>query len=118
MFLKYNLFTLLWASLIAIATLLPGRQIPQINYSDKLMHGLIFAILTLLMLIGFIKQNTFAFLRFNAVKATLVISICYGAGLEAAQQLIPGRHFDWSDFAANVAGTCLGWLLFYVVYRL
>ncbi|MEM9982382.1 MAG: VanZ family protein, partial [Bacteroidota bacterium] len=114
MFLKYNLFTLLWASLIAIATLLPGKQIPQINYSDKLVHMMIFAVLTLLMIVGFIKQNTFAFLRFNAVKVALVISICYGAGLEAAQQLIPGRHFDWFDFAANVTGTLLGWLFFYV----
>src|SRR5215467_6435498 len=40
------------------------------------------------------------------------------ATLEVAQRWIPGRHPQFIDFAAGVAGTCLGMLAAMVVHRI
>ena len=40
------------------------------------------------------------------------------ATLEVAQRWIPGRHPQFIDFAASVAGTCLGMLAAMMVHRI
>lgn len=34
-----------------------------------------------------------------------------GMGIEFAQQLVPGRGFEWEDLAADAAGVAAGWAL-------
>jgi len=48
----------------------------------------------------------------------IVMLISLAATLEVAQRWIPGRHSQFIDFAASVAGTCLGMLAAMVVHRI
>ncbi len=48
----------------------------------------------------------------------IVMLISLAATLEVAQRWIPGRHPQFIDFAASVAGTCLGMLAAMVVHRI
>jgi len=53
-------------------------------------------------------------LRFGMI----VMLVSLAATLEVAQRWIPGRHPQFIDFAASVAGTCLGMLAAMVVHRI
>lgn len=123
MFLRFNLFTILWALVILVLILLPSRELPQIEEEtllgfDKLIHGGVFLILVFLMIVGFKKQTIYPALRFNAVKYALFISICYSLVLEGIQLFSEGRMVDFYDGIANIAGCLSGFVLFHVVYRL
>ena len=123
MFFRYNLFTFCWLLLILLLTLTPGSSIPEANLweellsFDKVVHFLIFSILTLLMIIGFTKQYTYAYLRKHAVAASLVISIGYGLIIELVQIPIPGRYMEAMDIIANSIGCFIGYAIFYIIYK-
>lgn len=123
MFFRYNLFTICWLLIILLLTLTPGDALPQTNLwaellnVDKVVHFIIFGILTLLMIIGFTKQYTFATLRKYAVAAALAVSIGYGIVIELIQIAIPGRGLELMDMVANTIGCMLGYAVFYMIYK-
>ncbi len=107
-----------WALVILALTSVPAADLPHASLfpeADKGVHFGLYAI--------------FAFLSASAArvpregdsraKSTLVaiaIFIAIFAALdEWHQQFIPGRSMDVIDWAADVAGTCLGLLLFEMV---
>lgn len=125
MFFKYNLFALLWAILILFLSLLPSREIPELTWfeliaPDKAVHLFFYAILVILLIIGFYKQYTFRFLRINCFKTVLLIGVAYGVLIEFIQsQLVyNGRFFEVGDVIANVSGCFVGWGIFFLVYKL
>lgn len=120
MLLRYNLFTILWAVIILLVTLTPGLPLTSFyaNYFDKVAHALIFAVLTLLMIVGFLKQHSSHTLRYNAVQAALIIGVVYGVLLELSQYFIPTRDLDYRDIIANVGGCVSGYLAFLLIYKL
>src|ERR687893_655891 len=106
MFFRYNVFGIGWAFIILLLILMPGKDMPdtdiwQLLTFDKFAHFFVFAILVFLLIIGFIKQHDYIWLRFNAVKGALLVSISYSFVLELAQSLIAGRTFDLTDLLAN-----------------
>lgn len=122
MFLRYNLYTIIWAVLILVLILLPSRHLPEfqapslISY-DKFAHAFVFSVLVLLMIAGFIKQYTYPQLRNNPVRFSLFISISYALVLEIAQGLSSGRTVELYDGIANVVGCFMGYGLFYIIYE-
>lgn len=123
MFLRFNLPTILWAVFILVLILLPSQQLPEIENNtlisfDKLAHAFVFAVLVLLMIVGFIKQSVYPVLRNNAVSYSLYISIAYAIILEVTQLLASGRMVELYDGIANIAGCLLGFGLFYTIYRI
>jgi VanZ family protein len=122
MFLRYNSFTIAWAMVILGLVLLPGDYMPESNYwdlfkFDKFAHMMVFAILSFLMIIGFVKQYTYRILKEEAVKYALVISVSYGIILEVLQHFIPNRTVELYDIIANTMGCFIGYGLFYLVYK-
>ena len=122
MFFRYNLFAIVWACVIFMLILMPGNNMPDTNIwdvltFDKFAHFFVFAVLVFLLVIGFTKQHTYIWLKFNAVKSALAISIGYSLLLETGQSLVPDRTFDLVDMLANTIGCFLGSLLFYFVYK-
>jgi uncharacterized protein YfiM (DUF2279 family) len=89
--------TLTIALAIALGTLLPNEQLPDTQTSDKAIHLIAFALLTL--------PLSFA----GAVdKVRLVmVSVCFGAAIELIQPYA-GRSGEWLDFGADAAGVALG----------
>ncbi len=120
MFLRYNLFTILWAGIIFLLILMPGQQFPELGnlFSfDKMAHLGVFSILCLLMIIGFSKQFSFLKIRKYSVRYSLLISLTYAAILEAGQVLIPDRSANFFDMAFNTMGVLFGYLIFFLVYK-
>ena len=121
MFLRYNLFTILWFFLILVLVMLPGRQLPKLGETlfsiDKVVHTFLFAVLALLMVVGFLKQSTYPILRNNAIRSALILSVAYATSIEIIQFLADGRTFDFYDAVANVSGCIVGYAAFLAIYR-
>ncbi len=84
---------------------------------DKIIHAFMFMIQSLLIIIGLKKQNTSCHLKFNAVKVAIVSSTIFGIVVELLQGLAPGRSMEFSDMLANFCGSLLGYVFFYLIYR-
>jgi VanZ family protein len=100
---------------------MPGQQFPELGnlFSfDKLAHTGVFAILVLLMIIGFTKQQKFSKLREKPIKYSLLISLFYASILELSQSLIPDRYANFYDMAFNILGVLVGYIFFLLIYKL
>ena len=114
MFWKYNLPAISWALLILLLCGLPGDKIPEITFlewlrPDKIVHLILFGVLSFLFLKGFTKQNQYPFINKNAGKIALIICISYGGIIEILQNLVfIHRIGDIRDAAANAVGAVFG----------
>lgn len=101
----------------------PGASMPTVDSwdflsFDKLAHFFVFAVLSFLLILGFSKQYTFLFIRYNAVIVAVVFSFVYGLSIELVQTFIPDRGAELADIVANSLGVFIGWLAFYLIYKL
>ena len=120
MFLRYNLFTILWAGIIFLLILMPGKEMPDIQdlFSfDKIAHLGVFSILSFLMIVGFTKQHTFQGLAKSPVKYSLAISGTYGTILELGQAIVPDRYANFYDLAFNLMGVLIGYIFYILIYK-
>ena len=116
-----HIYTIAWAAVTAILILLPGSQMPDTGGLvgfDKVAHFGVFALLSLLAIIGSYKHKRIANKRFNATFAAVVSCIVYSILLEGAQLLIPDRQFDALDMVANISGIAGGAIIFLIIYKL
>ena len=121
MFWRFNLYTLLWMTFILILIVLPGQHMPETGTDlfspDKIIHTALFAVLVLLMAIGFSKQHTYHRLRNKALVYALILSVGYASVLEGTQIFSEGRTLDAYDAIANTVGCLMGYGTFYAIYR-
>ena len=114
MFWVYNRPAFFWALLILILCGIPGDKIPELTFlewlrPDKIVHVILFAVLSYLLLKGFGRQNQFQFLHIHAGKIAIIFSITYGCILEILQEYIfIHRSGDIRDAAANAVGAFIG----------
>lgn len=103
-----------------MATLVPGSatNFVYFSYIDKILHGSLYCILMFLIIVGFTKQYTIQYVRFNPKRVAFAVVNGYGLLLEIIQIFIPGRTFDFEDLIANASGTVAGFLLFLIIYKL
>jgi hypothetical protein len=122
MILRYNILAILWAMLIFILSLIPGKSFPEISLGDllsidKVAHVFMYAGLVFLSTTGFKRQYSNGWLRYHAKLTSFWISLSYGFLLETMQLVLNSdRSFDWMDVAANAGGCFLGILLFMLIY--
>ena len=106
---------LAWAALILVLCLMPGSALPTWEWADlisldKLIHAVIFGILMVLLLKGFVGQPPASPLFKNAVTIALVATILYGCSMELLQEIpVLGRRGDLLDVIANTAGAFAAW---------
>lgn len=124
MFLKYNLPTLLWATVILFLTLLPAASLPQVPAWELISfstasHAAVFFLLAILMLRSFTNQNAFSYLHQNAGIATFIISVLFGVLIEILQSTMGlGRQGDIMDVVSNTIGTFLGIMVYYLLRQI
>jgi VanZ family protein len=82
---------------IALGTLLPNEQLPDTQTSDKAIHLIAFALLTLPLSFAGAVDKVRLFM----------VSLCFGAAIELIQPYV-GRSGEWLDFGADAAGAALG----------
>jgi len=101
-----------WACVVAIVvvSLVPGDARPDTGLPGQIDHIIAYCGAAGLLGLGYPATKS----RFG----TIVMLISLAATLEVAQRWIPGRHPQFIDFAASVAGTSLGMLAEMVVHRI
>ncbi len=116
-FIKYNILSILWAIVILILCLMPGKDLPHVSILnfDKLVHFSVYLLLASMMYYGWKKQNSFSSLHQNTLIKILLITSTYGFAVEIMQELFTtDRHFDIFDALANSMGAVAG--SFFAVY--
>ncbi|MEP7167846.1 MAG: VanZ family protein [Bacteroidota bacterium] len=114
MFLRHNIVGILWAVLIFILCVIPGSAIPHYRWTDllsidKAVHSFLFAVLTLLLIRGFKRQNDFSFLKTHLLIILFLFSVIYGGLLELMQNYcLTDRSGSWFDLIADATGSVLG----------
>ena len=119
MFLRHNILGIGWAVFILFLCGVPGSQFQNahISNADKVIHAFLFAVLFLLLSIGFIKQRKFPVLRTNALTKVMIGSIAYGMLIEIMQGTIfIGRSIELYDVLANTVGVLIGFGIFLAIY--
>lgn len=110
---------ILWGIVLAILMLLPQDAFPEsklLSY-DKLAHITVFAIFSILVLIGYQLKGKLSQQRTKHRNYTLTICLVYGIILESLQQFVPGRMSDVYDLLANFTGALLGVIVFNIFIK-
>lgn len=120
MFFRYNFFGSCWAILIFVLSIIPGKDLPETEIIDfdSICHLLFYAVLMLLLVVGFLKQYEYRHFRYHAISFALLGSFVYGVLIEVVQQLFcDERYFDVKDILANFIGSIVGIIMFKIIYR-
>ena len=109
-----------WAFLILFSCGLPGDELPGkglFEGFDKVVHGFLFSILVLLLIVGFIRQSNFRWLRNHPVLLAVAFAFGYGILIEVLQGTIfISRHIELMDVLANGLGSLVGVSYFFAIY--
>jgi VanZ family protein len=107
-----------WFFIVAILTLMPGKDVPEVNWMDhipnfdKLVHAGLFGGLSFLFCLPFFKTDLPQLQRVNYFIRISIAAIIWGITIEFLQKFfIPGRDFDLFDWAADSVGVLIAlWL--------
>lgn len=92
--------SLLVASVIAILSILPGENLPEVHLSDKVEHAIAY---------GLLSACICFWLGRRRIVAGVLLTVGFGAVLEIVQALAgTGRTASLLDEVANLVGACLG----------
>ncbi len=114
---RYLIPALIWSLLIFWIISLPGSSIPktpllQLPHFDKFVHVSIFMVFAFLLAFGIDKQEVKGIQR-NIYTITIAICVIYSTGTEWLQHnYVPGRHGDFWDILANLAGSLTGLMIY------
>lgn len=111
---------IIWLLSILILSGYPGNYVPKVPVwqFDKLVHSVIYSILSICLLIAFHKQYIKGNNRFQLYAAIIFIGIFYGGFMEILQNSIfINRSGNWYDFIANAIGAILGVVLYPLVIK-
>jgi len=92
-----------------------GNRFETIPYTDKLVHAIMYAILTFILLYDYSKYRTVKTIRHY--KTLIILPILYGGLMEIMQGLLTTtRSADMFDFLANSIGVFIGLIISYTFY--
>ncbi len=116
-------WSFLWAIVVGFLYLMPGHEVPAVDFwdlfeADKLAHVGVFAMLTLFLKTGLMRQQAFVKVRERSTLYALTSGLVYGTVLELVQgRFIDGRYTEGGDFIANAIGCALGVVIYRIIYR-
>lgn len=113
-FFRHNRPGLIWAGLIFLLSSItpPPLHIPDIFdlfSPDKVAHFFFYAVLTVLLVMGFVRMGESTVIGRRPLLHAFWISCLYGGLIELHQgYVLSNRTADPADFVANCIGTVLG----------
>lgn len=117
---KYLTGAILWALLILVLTLTPGKSVPdyELFSYDKLGHAFIFFVQAYLLSMGLYTKFKDPVRKRNSALIGIFVACIFGFLIELIQRFIPDRSMDIYDAIANVGGSFLCLPLFYISNKL
>lgn len=115
---RFLRLALAWALLIAALCLTPGKTLPEWEWADllsvdKVIHMLLFGVLTYLLARGFRERTSNTWNDGRLLLLAGALSFGYGALMEVLQEIpVLNRNGDLVDLTANTIGAVAGaWLV-------
>ena len=114
MFFRKTWPALLWALLILALCALPGSTIPHLKFldwlrPDKIVHFILFGVLSFLIIRGLLEQTSYPRLIPPARKVAVVFSGIYGIVIELLQEYVfTSRTGEVYDAVADFIGALIG----------
>lgn len=103
-----------FAVLILIGSSIPTYQLHQeILPSDSVIHFVAFALLTILLSVGYVKANKSKFWWAKAAVASLFVGVL----VELIQIFLPYRNFSTRDLGIDVVGIITALVLFAILKK-
>ena len=112
-----------WFFIVAILTLMPGRDVPKVSWLDniknfdKVVHAGLFGGLSFLFFLPYFKTGFSLKQKRNYLIRISLAVIVWGITVEFLQRFyIPGRDFDLLDWAADSAGVLIAfWICIKII---
>ena len=101
----------IWLIIVLVLSGYPGNQLPKVAVwqFDKLVHVIMYAVLSLLLFLPFGKQFLDIEKRFRIRLILILVSVSYGGLMEILQEnIFINRGGNLIDFTANTVGAILG----------
>ena len=117
-FLKYWSFLIIYTLFIFFISSLPGNflsKVPQILFSDKIIHMLIYSGLGFISLRAFLRQKP---RKFSYLLFSLLYCIIIGMLDEIYQGFIPQRNSDILDLFSDFLGISIGTIAYVKIFML
>jgi VanZ family protein len=116
---KYFLPGIAWFFVVAILTLMPASDVPQVSWMDnipnfdKLVHAGLFGGLAFLFALPLLKSHFSQKQKLNYSIRISLAAIVWGITIEFLQKFyVPSRDFDLLDWAADIVGVIIAlWLI-------
>ncbi|WP_420571792.1 VanZ family protein [Kordia sp.] len=106
----FSISAIAWTIFITIISLISLKDAPKIgiSFADKLVHGFVYFLFTIVWFFAFSKGFATTFLKKNALVLSAIFAIIYGICIEIMQAtLVENRQGDLEDVIANTLGTIL-----------
>ena len=122
MLFRHFTFSILWALLILMLSLVPGSELPEMSFwelltFDKVMHIFMYGVFAFKTMMAASKQNSIWWMRRWAGVFTIAVVSLFGVSIEIMQEtLLPDRYGDWVDVLANTIGVFSGLYIFRAVF--
>lgn len=98
---------ILWLTLAPHPT--GDLEIPLFPGADKIVHGIMFVFLSIIVLLDIMKHRDWQPLGLVTVSVVSLLCAVFGIGIEIAQRAMGlGRSFEILDILADTAGAVLG----------
>ena len=117
---KPYLPAIIWLLIILVLSGYPGNHVPKVPVwqFDKLVHSIIYAILSFCLLIPCSKQYAIVNKRFQIGLIVILVTTFYGGFMEILQDnIFIKRSGNWYDFIANTIGAIIGVLFYPIVAK-
>ena len=107
-----------WFFIVGILTLMPGKDVPEVGWMDKitgfdkLVHATLFGGLVFLFNVPYFKAHFSHQQKINYFIRIAMAASIWGLTVEFIQKFfIPGRDFDLLDWAADSVGVIIAFWL-------
>ncbi len=101
----YWVFTIMYMGFIFYLSSLHGYNLPEfLQYSDKIVHALIYIPLAILIYFALKKSG----IKKNVFLLTVILTTLYGISDEYHQRYVPNRIASVGDLIADSVGSVLG----------
>jgi VanZ family protein len=120
---RYRLLASLWALFILALCAIPGQFIPRVGFidwlkPDKVVHFVLFGVLSFLLIRAFQQQTTHSRLHQSAGLISAILGSIYGVLIELAQEYVfISRSAELFDVIADAIGAFLGWWFYTILVK-
>jgi len=115
----YHWSLILYCLLIFILSSIPGDNFPDVGFefSDKIVHFFVYAILFSLFFYSLKNQSKYVRLQKFSSEYALLFTALYGITDELHQNFVTNRSCDFYDWVADFTGALIMYLIFKYIHR-